>query len=65
MKNGDALETKDAIGFAATVLDELYKGNVSNSRVQKVLFFAHLLSLKKYGKPLVKENFKAFPDEEI
>ena len=67
MKKDDGLETKDALGFTATVLDEIYgiPMSASNKRVQLVLFFAHLLSLKKYGCPLLKDNFKAQLDDSI
>lgn len=57
------METKDALGFTATVLDELAGSSshiTKNFRVQKILFFAHLLSLKKYRQPLVQDRFKAW-----
>ena len=50
------MDTNDALGFTAAVLDEIHGEPVSDSRINTVLFFAHLLSLKKYGKPKAFEE---------
>lgn len=36
-------------------------GGMTHSKLQKLVYFAHAMSLASYGEPLVKDTFQAWP----